>query len=140
MIAAMSANTERASAGRNLLIYTALVTVVAIFTVIVWNDRAALESYRYPTGLGDGEIYDLEANPLDPERPMVTVEGVGYYAAEKPFRRWDRDVVKVGRDDSDRYFIYQMTSKVGANDGQSGGDYFLKLGTQEYIKITPIAP
>ena len=136
----MSANTEKASAGRNLLIYTALVAVVAGFTVLVWNDREALESYYYPTGQGDGEVYDLAANPLDPDKPMVTVEGVDYFAADASAYRWDRNVVKVGRDDSDQYYIYQLTAEIGANDGQSGDDYFLKLGTDEYIKIAPGRP
>ena len=140
MIATMSSNTEKASAGRNLLFYAALVAVAAAFTVLIWAEREEIEGYGYPTGLGDDEMYDIEANPLDPEKPMVTIEGVPFIAADKPFSRWDRDVVKVGRDDSDHYYIYQLTAKVSANDGQSGSDLFLKIATGEYIKIAPATP
>ena len=134
----MSANTEKASAGRNLLIYAAIVTAVAAYTVLVWSQREEIERYGYPTGLGDGELYDLQIHPLDPEKPMIILEGVPYIADEQPFERWDRDVVKVGRDDDDLYFVYQATSKVGDPAGvEEGSGYLLKLATEEYIKITP---
>ena len=136
MIDPMSANTEKASAGRNLLIYAALVGIVAIFTVLVWKDRQELENYGYPTGLGDGEIYDMEANPLDPLQPMAMIEGIGYNAKDKPFKKLDRDVVKVALDDQERYFIYQATTKVGDPGGiEEGSPLLLKLEADRYIAI-----
>ena len=137
----MSANTEKATAGRNLLIYSAIVAVVAAYTFLVWTQREQIEGYGYPTGLGDGEIYDIEANPLDPDKPMAILDGVGYFAIEQPFERWDRDVVKVARDDDDRYFFYQATIEIGGTGGveQENDDYLLKLSTDEYIKVAPRA-
>ena len=135
----MSANREKASAGRNLLIYAAIVAAVAAYTVLIWKQRDRLEGYAYPTGLGDGEMYDLEANPLDPDKPMAVLEGVGYFAADEPFGRWDRDVIKVARDDDDRLYFYQATTLVGDPAGveEENDDYLIKIATDEYIKVVP---
>ena len=146
MIATMSSNTEKASAGRNLLIYAALVAVAAAFTVLVWTERDEREVYQFPTGLDGAEVYDLEANPLDPEKPMIKLAGVSYYAAAKSIGRWDRDVVPVARDDDGRYIIYQKTTKVGGGGVEEGSGLYLKVDRDRYIlvkpemKIPPAAP
>ena len=91
-----------------------------------------------PTGLGDGERYDLAANPPDPEKAMIILDGVPYFAADQPFGRRDQDVIKVGRDDGDQYYIYQATTKIGDPKGiEPELGYLLKLATDEYIKIGP---
>jgi hypothetical protein len=141
MIAAVSANTEKASAGRNLLIYAAIVAVAAGYTAKIWTEREILERGYFPTGLEDREIYDIEANPLDPGKPMAKLGGVAYFAADKPFRRWDRDVVKVARDDDDRLYFYQATIEIGGEGGveEENDDLLIKLSTDEYIKVAPQA-
>jgi len=133
----MSANTEKASAGRNLLVYAALVAVAAAYTALLWAQRDDLESYRYPTGLGDGELYDLEANPLDPDKPMVKLGGVAYFAADRPESLRDRFVVPVGRDDDDRYFFYEPTSEIGGGGEEEGGGLYIKLDRELYIRVAP---
>ncbi len=138
MIAAMSANQERASAGRNLLIYSALVMAVAAYTVLLWHERQELESFRYPTGLGDGEMVDLEASPPDPERPLAALDGVGYIASSKAKSPSDRHMVKVARDDADRYFFYRYSKEIGGGGVEEESSLYLKVDPDRYIKVSPI--
>ncbi|MGI9244466.1 MAG: hypothetical protein ACR2RV_26940 [Verrucomicrobiales bacterium] len=133
----MSANLERASAGRNLLIYAALVAAVAGYTVLLWNERPEIESFRYPTGLGDGEMVDLVANPPDPLRPLAVLDGVAYIAVSKPKRPLDRHMVKVARDDADQYYFYQFSEAIGGGDIDEDGDLYLKVDPDYYIKVGP---
>jgi hypothetical protein len=137
MIAAMPANTEKASAGRHLLVYAILVALVAGYTVLVWNERSNLEGYRDPTGLADAEMYDLKANPLDPRKPMAKLDGVGYFAADKSGRPLDRYMVKVARDDDDRYYFYQFSSVIGGGGVEQGSSLYLKTDPDRYIKVSP---
>ena len=117
------------------MIYAALVAAVAGYTVLIWNERPEIEGYGYPTGLGDGEILDLDANPLDPDRPLAELDGVGYFAAAKPGARADRHMVKVARDDADRHFFYQYSLEIGGGGVEEGSDLFLKIGSGRYIKV-----
>jgi hypothetical protein len=135
----MSANLERASAGRYLLIYAALVAAVAAYTLVVWNERPEIEGFRYPTGLGDGEMLDLEAEPLDPDRPLAELAGVSYFAAAKPESPSDRHMSKVARDDADRYYFYQYSSQIGGGGEEEGSDLFLKVDPDRYIRVVPDA-
>lgn len=135
----MAANTEKASAGRNLLIYSALVALVAGYTCMVWAERDEIEGFHYPTGLGDGEIYDIAANPPDPDRPMAKLGGIAYFAAAKPKRWPDRYMVKVARDDDDRHSFYATSEEIGGGILDADGGLYLKLATGEYILVSPTA-
>ena len=133
----MVANTEKASAGRNLLIYAGLVAVAAAYTVLIWGERSEIEGYRYPSGLGDGEIFDIEANPPDPDKPMVSIDGVAHFAAATAQSWRDRYMVKVARDDGDQFFLYQPTSEIGGGGIPPGSGLYLKLGQDSYMEVSP---
>ena len=70
-------------------------------------------------------------------KPMAKLDGVGYFAArsQEPLR--DRFVVKVARDDDDRYFFYQATSVIGGRGEGDPSALYLKLGRDSYIKVSP---
>ena len=137
MIGGMSANTEKSTAGRNLLIYAALVAIVAAYTALVWAQRDELEGYRYPTGLRDGDIYDLEADPPDPEKPMAKLDGVAYFAAKAPEGWRDRYMLPWARDDDDRFFFYKPNTEIGGGGEEKGSGVYLKVGKNSYILVNP---
>jgi hypothetical protein len=139
MLAGMAGNTERATAGRNLLMFSALVAVAAGYTVMLWIERPQLEGYAYPTGLGDGEVYDVDARPLDPETPMALLDGVGYFASKKPQGHRDRYMAKVARDDADQLYFYRVSKEIGGGGKVEDADLYLKLASDQYIKVSPAA-
>jgi len=140
-IATMSGNSEKATAGRNLLIYSALVAMAAIFTVKVWSERPKLEGYSYPTGLGDGEVYDRNVLPMDPDVAMAKLDGVEYFpTGVKILERRDQDMIKGRRDDDNQRHFYRLglNNPKGVEIGgrpQDDSPLFIKLDSNEYMEV-----
>jgi hypothetical protein len=134
-------NTTRGTAGKILLGFALLVSLVAVITIDDRLQRDSLEEFGLPTGLGDDEIYDLEGVVYNPLEPIFKLDGTDIYRRRrKPSNRADDEMMKVARDDGDRIYFYEEAKHLfkgtEAPEGIAGeGIYFVKVGDDLYLEV-----
>ena len=101
-----SSNVFRQTPGRVLLAAGITAALVAVFTVVDRTRRLQLEGLEFPSALGDREFFPF-GESYDPEQVVMQFDGEPLYRLRrKPLDRYDKYMVKVGREDGDRCYLY----------------------------------
>jgi hypothetical protein len=119
-----------------LLGFSVAVAMVSVFTVANAVQRVDLEGFSFPTALGDQNWVqlDLLPKPHDLSKAIFTYKGKDLYQKKrKPLRHSDMLMLKVGTEDSARYYLYRYSGSRG--DPLEAGSYYIKTGTDQYIKV-----
>ena len=119
-----------------LLGFSVAVAVVSIFTIANAFHRVDLEGVSFPTALGDQNWFQLDVlpQPHDMGNPLFTYKGRQLYQRKrKPLRHSDMLMLKVGIEDSGRYYLYRYSG--GREDSFDVGSYFIKTGRDQYIRV-----
>ena len=134
-------NNSRGTAGKVLLGFALLVSLVAVITVDDRLQRDNLEEFGLPTGLGDDELFAIEGLEYDLMTPLFKLNGEDIYRRRrKPSNRADDEMMKVARDDADRIYFYREAKHLfkGTEVGErTAGDgiYFVKVGDDLYLEV-----
>jgi hypothetical protein len=140
-------NRPKGTPGKALIGFAILAGLVAVFTVRDYLARQGLEEAYYPSAVGDTEYFDLmeEVNRGD---EAFRVEGEPYYRLEyNPDERTDQGMKKLGRDDLDRFFVYQHVKRlrVGEETSDEEARHYVKvgeggLGKSRYLLVGKTVP
>ncbi len=134
-------NTTRGTAGKILLGFALLVSLVAVITIDDRVQRDALEEFGLPTGLGDDELFDLAGNEYNLLKPILKLDGEDIYRRRrKASARADDEMMKVARDDGDQLYFYREAKHLFKGtetpEGVAGeGIYFVKVGDDQYLEV-----
>ncbi|MFT5467858.1 MAG: hypothetical protein ACI8UO_002965 [Verrucomicrobiales bacterium] len=130
--------------GRFLLGFAILMALIACFTVIDAGQRESLEEFKPDPAFAETALYDQELFPNEKlfkiGQEIARIDDKPYFGLRN--RRSDRPdhfLVRVGRDDTDHFWIYREIQR----DRQKAPEehrFFLKLGRREFLQITDLAP
>ena len=119
-----------------LLGFSVAVVMVSVFTVANAVHRADLESFSFPTALGDQNWFQLDLLPTshDLDNPLFTYKGRELYQKKrKPLRHSDMLMLKVGTEDSGRYYLYRYNGS--PENPLDAGSFYIKTGNDQYIRV-----
>ena len=126
-------NLFKNTAPRILLAFAITALLVGIFTAVDAGRRKQLEGYDFPTALNDEDLFDLASFEYNTEIPVAQFKGVPLYPQRSdPVERYDKYMRKLGRDDSDQFYLYHY-SKRGSSTPE--GIYFVKVGLRSYLEL-----
>ncbi len=134
-------NTTRGTAGKILLGFALLVSLVAVITIDDRLQRDSLEEFGLPTGLGDDELYDLDRAEYNPLEPVFKLNGKDIYRRRrKASNRADDEMLKIARDDADQIYFYREAKHLfkgtdAAEKTAGEGIYFVKVGDDFYLEV-----
>lgn len=131
--------------GKLLLTFALAMAGVAVFTVLDARQRADLEKVAIDPAVAETALHDDAWFP-NPKAVILNSEVVRL--DEKPLYRLfmtygekrSELLLRVGRDASDRYWIYRETKPEGSSSEPDPNRYFLKIGPGEFLQLTDIAP
>ncbi|QQL46297.1 hypothetical protein [Sulfuriroseicoccus oceanibius] len=107
-------NQPRQSSGKVLAFFAVVMMVVAGLRLADSMHRTEVEEFVSTTGVGDLELFsqgDKEANLDDLWREVCRFDGEPLFRrARKPKRFNDLDMLRVGRTDDGKYWLYQPVS------------------------------
>lgn len=128
-------NQFKQTPARALLAFAITAALIALFSAVDAMKKDDLESFEQPTALGDTAFYDTEVPAYDPGQPILRFEGREIFRRRrKMLTRYDKYMYKVGRDEGDRYFLYQYENpRWGLTTGE--GIYYLKAGDGSYVEV-----
>lgn len=125
----MSANVQRSTPGRFIVVWALLMTVVLLFAWRVHLHRAEYYWNEYPTALGDRDYY-TKLSDNDFYSPALKFPGHEkglFRRTYKPVSRNDGRMQRSARDASNRVFVY--------TDAKKPGRVFLKVADDRYIEF-----
>lgn len=125
----MSANVQRSTPGRLLILWAALMTGVLIFSWRVHVNRADYDWTEYPTALGDHDYYQAlsENDFFTPSLKFAGHADGLFRRTVKPVKRDDARMIKQGREASGKLFVYALDTQPGR--------YYLKAGEDRYVEF-----
>lgn len=130
----MSSNLQRSTPGRLLVLWAALMTGVLVYSWRVHLNRADYDWYSNPTALGDAEYYTaLSAN--DFYTPCLKFSGHEeglFRRTVKPVAREDARMTKLGRDETNRFFVYTLAKKAGRFFVKTADDRYVEFGARKF--------
>jgi hypothetical protein len=140
-------NRPKGTPGKALIGFAILAGLVAVFTVRDYYARPGLEATHFPTAVGDTEYFDL-LEEVNRGEEAFRVDGGPYYRLEyNPDERSDQGMKKVGRDDEDRFFVYERVQRPGGKADRDGEEprRYVKvgaggLGKSQYLLVGKIVP
>lgn len=111
-------------------------TVVAAFTFFDQQRRAAIERVDEPTAVGDKHFVTSERAAT--ATPLAIWKGRPLIGSERVKVR-DNRMLRAGTTDDGTLSIYRLDESAEKNKERAGKQrdvYFLKVGTDQYIKVT----
>jgi hypothetical protein len=125
----VAGNVQRSTPGRFLLMWAVLMTALLLFAWRVHLHRDEYFWNEYPTALGDRNLYtSLSSNDFYRPALLLKGESQGHFRRMvKPVSRDDAKMRKVGRDASNRVFVY--------SDSKQPKRLFLKVAEDRYIEF-----
>lgn len=104
--------------------------IVLAFTARDNARRSEIETVTQPRAVGDEQFVAL-AEPLDVSQPVARFEGRSLFVQETdPIEARDSKMMKAGRDESGRFFVYRSPEPKDAEF------HFLKTAHGRYVKAT----
>ncbi len=126
-------NLFKQTPGRILLAFGITAALVAIYTAVDATRRGQEEGYDFPTALGDREWY-VPAPGFDPQQILFTVDGEPFYQQKRAAaERYDKYMVKRGREDADRFYVYGYHNPRYGVEPEAGV-LFVKVGDGRYLE------
>ena len=125
----MAANVQRSTPGRFLLIWAILMTSLLLFSWRLHLHLGDYLSYEYPTALGDHDYY-TRLTDNDFYKPALQLPGHSeglFRRMVKPVTRDDSRMLKVGRDASNKVFVYA--------DQRQPKRLFVKVADDRYLEF-----
>lgn len=127
--------------GEALLISFALVILLAGMDK---GQREQLESFQEVTAVGDRAYFQLPDGLQKPFQPVLSFRGQPLTPTSiEPVEVRDTKMIRVGRDETGRHFVYSSRDKIppaeGEGDAKDGTFFFLKLAPGEYLKTRAAA-
>lgn len=122
----MAINTRKSTPGKTLIGFVALVGIAAALNVRDHIFRDANEEWYYPTALGDDDLFPA-LSPMVEGAPILNFEGEPLLLREdRLVAKKDWGMLKVGRDDTDRYFVYRILETGSPEGGPPEDVFFIK--------------
>ena len=126
----------------------ALLISFAVVILLAGMDKAQrerLESFQEVTAVGDRAYFQLPGDLRKPFQPVAGFRGQSLTPTSvEPVEIRDTKMIRVGRDDSGRHFVYTSRESVPPVGGEvvAKGEkfFFLKLEPGEYLKTRAAGP
>jgi len=101
--------------------------------------RGRLESFQEVTAVGDRAYFELPGTLQKPFQPVTSFRGQSLSpTSAEPVKIRDTKMIRLGRDDSGRHFVYASREPVPPAEGEVEAKeesfFFLKLEPGEYLK------
>ena len=113
-----------------------LMSGVALSTFMDWRSLEKLEQTVEGTAVGDTEYQIIGERRINHETVEVTFEGVPlYFAYLKEVKVDDTQMRAIGRDDADRYTIYEPEIEKLKTGSQGQKLYYIKRKPDKYAQL-----